>query len=145
MTTRSDARLRGAILDVTTPTKDLQREALTYITSALLETGKAPTMAQIRDRLGLKSRNSAHTIVLALEAAGEIVVTRFAITLPGTGPATYEEGLSDGRAQVRGSLDLGIDEIDWARHVLDKARAYASSGDSDAQTDLLRAATEKST
>lgn len=61
---------------------NLQHEALAYITSTLLETGKAPTMAQLRDRLGLKSRNSAHTIVLALEAAGEIRVTRFAITLP---------------------------------------------------------------
>lgn len=108
---------------MTTPTKDLQREALTYITSALLETGKAPTMAQLRDRLGLKSRNSAHTIVLALEAAGEIVVTRFAISLPGTGPATYEEGLSDGRAQIRGSLNLSIDEIDWARNVLNHAKS----------------------
>lgn len=75
--------MRGLqVRSVTTSTKDLQREALTYITSTLLETGKAPTMAQLRDHLGLKSRNSAHTIVLALEAAGEIVVTRFAISLP---------------------------------------------------------------
>jgi SOS-response transcriptional repressor LexA len=64
---------------------ELQAEALTYITATLLETGKAPTMAQIRDHLGLKSRNSAHTIVLALEAAGEIRVTRFAISLPAGG------------------------------------------------------------
>lgn len=110
-----------------TPTKDLQSEALTYITSTLLETGKAPTMAQLRDRLGLKSRNSAHTIVLALEAAGEIRVTRFAIALPGTNPATYEEGVSDGRAQVRGSLDMGIDEIGWARSVIAQAKAYRRS------------------
>lgn len=67
---------------MTTPTKDLQREALTYITTTLLASGKAPTMAQLRDHLGLKSRNSAHTIVLALEAAGEIVIARFAISLP---------------------------------------------------------------
>ena len=117
----------------------VQREALTYITAALLETGKAPTMAQLRERLGLKSRNSAHTIVLALEAAGEIVVTRFAIALPGTGPATYEEGLSDGRAQGLASLDVMPGEEAWARDVIYHAKRLRENehhGAGDALTKL---------
>lgn len=112
---------------MTTPTKVLQREALTYVTLTLLETGKAPTMAQLRDHLGLKSRNSAHTIVLALEAAGDIVVTRFAIALPGMVPATYEEGLGDGRAQGLASLDVLPGEEAWARSVLTQAKTYRGS------------------
>lgn len=130
---------------MTIPTKDLQRDALTYITSTLLETGKAPTMAQLRDHLGLRSRNSAHTIVLALEAAGEIRVTRFAITLPGTNPGTYEEGVSDGRAQIRGSLDLGIDEIDWARSVIAAARPVREHGASGGRGIAVLEASSKST
>lgn len=130
---------------VTVPTKDLQREALTYITSTLLETGKAPTMAQIRDHLGLKSRNSAHTIVLALEAAGAIRVTRFAITLPGTNPATYEEGLSDGRAQGLASLDVLPGEEAWARAVLAAAKPIREHGASGGRGLAILEASSKST
>lgn len=63
-----------------------QKQLLDFIKARMAETGVCPSMQEMADAMGLKSKNSIHRMIVALEEAGHIARLPYrarSLALPG--------------------------------------------------------------
>lgn len=66
-----------------------QKDILTYVTRRLFEDGQAPTLVEIGEEIGMKSKSKVHLDLTALVRAGRLVRTRSqmrGLALPANSP-----------------------------------------------------------
>jgi SOS-response transcriptional repressor LexA len=104
---------------------DMQQQALDYIDGRIEDTGTTPSLQEIADSLGLRSRSSAHRLVAALEERGRIR------RLTGRRRAIEVVKPNDGRLYVEPlpEVRLAMERYSVEHHVSVKTAAEAALRD----------------